>query len=67
MKSQLFLELVELHARQRWLHQECMDMLVMSGEVTPEYAEKSLKICSLEKRESEIIWTLVDLIDLPTN
>lgn len=64
IKSQLILELTELHAQLRWAHQECMDLLVNKGDITGEYALKNFKIIEMEKRQAQILWALADLITL---
>ena len=66
-KSQLILELTEIHAQLRHLHQDLMDQLVLDGDMTIAYAEKSLVVLQYQTREAEIVWQLTDLLTLERN
>jgi hypothetical protein len=63
-RPELILELTEIHAQLRWLHQGLMDLLVKDAEVTVEYTVKSLLCIDYEKREAQILWDLANLLNL---
>jgi len=54
----MILELTEIHAQLRWLHQKLMDILVQKGGITQDYVDAAETVLQYERRQSALMWAM---------